>query len=214
MRLTKLLETNLRLLKHLSQTGKQACNLKSTAYLLNQKRLFSNEFSSNDSRPFALFPNREPYMLPNPFKVLFQNLRLRWEMARVDANFNLVEFYQGSQMALVTVSNKIATGDFNDMSDMVQQGFVDKIRNQYVRLNDSEKARLALKLTDVFSQNITDFNIHTNSSNGNIIVKIRMQFVLMNNADEIKKSFLSFYNLSFKDLLDKNLRTVTLADYG
>lgn len=41
-----------------------------------------------------------------------------------------------------------------------------------------------------------------------------MQFVLMNNADEVKKSFLSFYNLSFKDLLDKNIRTVTLADYG
>ena len=97
---------------------------------------------------------------------------------------------------------------------MVQEGFVEKIKNKYDRLTDEEKAFLAIKPTDIFSQNITDFNVHTSSSNGNIIVQIKMQFVLMNNADEVKKSFLSFYNLSFKDLLDKNIRTVTLADYG
>lgn len=216
MRLNKLLETNIRLLKNISQVNPKFYfknTLNASNVVLNQKKYFSEDVSRK-SKPFALFPNRDTYILPNPFKVLFQNLRLRWEMARVDSNFNLVDFYKGSQMALASVSNKIAVGDFNNLNEMVLPSFLDKIRGQYIRLTDEEKNKLAVKLTDIFSQNIIDFNINTNDSTGNIVVNIRMQFVLMNDADDIKKSFMSFYNLSFKDLLDKNISTITLADYG
>jgi hypothetical protein len=115
---------------------------------------------------------------------------------------------------MLAVSNKISRGDLESLNEMIIPGFVDKIKNRYPRLNDYDKSKLSIQSSEVFSQNITDFAIHTSSSTGNIVVHIKIQFVLMNNADELKKSLMSFYNLSFKDMLDKNLRSVTLADYG
>lgn len=115
---------------------------------------------------------------------------------------------------MIAVSNKVSSGDFNNLNEMVQTGFLDKIKNRYPQLSLYDRDQMSIKENGVFSQNIVDYDIHTSSSTGNIIVHIKIQFVLMNNADELKKSFTSFYNLSFKELLDKNLRTVTMADYG
>ena len=115
---------------------------------------------------------------------------------------------------MLAVSNKISRGEFDSLNEMVVPGVVDKLKNRYPQLKDHDKTKLSIQQTEVFSQNITDFAIHTSSSTGNIVVHIKIQFVLMNNADELKKSLMSFYNLSFKDMLDKNLRSVTMADYG
>lgn len=105
MPLNKLFEIKFNFVKSLARTSRLLALSRGSGssirrpVWLNQTRDYSNE-NENESkpRPFALFQNRQLYHLPNPFKVLIQNLRLRWEMARIDAAFNLVDFYRGSQM--------------------------------------------------------------------------------------------------------------------
>lgn len=99
MRLDKLFAANVKLIKNLAQTGQLLRdNVNKTPILIKQLRHYSEE--KKTTKPFALFENRPTYMLPNPFKLLFQNLKLKWEMGRIDPNFKLVDFYLGTQMVL------------------------------------------------------------------------------------------------------------------
>jgi hypothetical protein len=99
MRLNKLLGINFNLIRN--QAPYRNTNYLFYVRPVYQKhiRKYSNE--NENSRPFALFEKRQPYSLPNPFKVLLQNLSLRWEMARIDGAFSLVDFYRGSQMVMI-----------------------------------------------------------------------------------------------------------------
>jgi hypothetical protein len=64
-------------------------------------RNFTNDESNN--KPFALFDQQSPYILPNPFKIFFQKLNLRWEMSRIDPSFNLEDFYYGTKMVIFKI---------------------------------------------------------------------------------------------------------------
>ena len=64
-------------------------------------RNFTNDESNN--KPFALFDQQSPYILPNPFKIFFQKLNLRWEMSRIDPSFNLEDFYHGTKMVIFKI---------------------------------------------------------------------------------------------------------------
>ena len=104
MRLNKLFGINFNLIRSLTQSSHFNYSRDSNLVYVRpvfqrQLRKYSNE--NEDSRPFALFEKRQLYALPNPFKLLIQNLSLRWEMARIDAKFSLVDFYRGSQMVMI-----------------------------------------------------------------------------------------------------------------
>ena len=97
---------------------------------------------------------------------------------------------------------------------MISPGLVDNVKNKYQRLTQTEKDKIAVKSNGVFNQAICDFNMHTNSTTGNIVVKIKLQFILLPNADEIRSNFMNFNNPSFKNLFESNLKIISMADYG
>lgn len=192
-------------------------NMKSTDLIkrnLIKIRVFRKEENSNQPlRPFSLL-NEEPFILPgNPFSLLFaqlyRGLTIRLEMSRIDPTFNINEFYLGAQMALVTVSNRISQGNFEDLNGLVDPELIEKLKSRYQGLSEEEKSFISIKKEEIANNRIVGFNVY--KTNG-LYVRMKLLVYLMN-MEKMELDQIGSDNVSMDEYFKKQLQNLMMAEY-
>ena len=179
------------------------------------KRDYSNDLFdklNKPEKPFSLI-DKEPFVLPHPLKMfmdqLYRFVRLRLDMRSIDPTFNIQEFNYGTRMAMITVSNRISNGKFDDLKGLVEPSLIDKIKIGYAKLNQEQRNMLATSLNQVTHQRVIDFNVLKKDQS--TLVEIMIQFYILNNLEDIKNAFSE--NVNFKEHLTIHVKNLIIAEY-
>jgi len=187
--------------------------------LSNEKSIISRNFvkikvvkpqDNQNKKPFALI-KQEPFFLPNnPFKMMFdvfkRRIIIKFEMAKIDPSFRAGEFLNGTQMALMTVSNRISNGNFDDLADLVQPGLIEKIKARYTELTSEEKELIVVNKNHIANQRIIDFDVYRGE--GKLFVKMKSLIYIFETSAANPTDLGE--NMEISDYVSKHLR---MAEY-
>lgn len=167
---------------------------------------------SNDLKPFSLL-EIQPFILPNnPFSMMFSQfmraISIRLEMSRIDRTFDVKEFHAGAQMAIVTVSNRIANGHLEDLNDLVDQNLITELKKRYDTLSFQEKKYIPIKKEEIANQRIVGFNV---SKQNGLFVRFKLLIYLMNMEKVMETK--DEPETSVEEYFKKQLMNLMMAEY-
>ncbi len=109
---------------------------------------------------------------------------------------------------MITVSNRISNGNFEQMSGLVEPGLLEKIQERYNTLTEQQKNLIAINKEEIANQRIISFNVHKNNG---LYVKFKLLIYLLNvpNPDMTNDE----KAMSMEEYFKRQLDNLMMAEY-
>lgn len=107
---------------------------------------------------------------------------------------------------MITISNRISNGNFDDLADLVQPGLIETLRKRYGELTSEEKELIVVQKDHIANQRIIDFDVYRGE--GKLFVKLKLLvYIFETSSSNINDSP---ENMEISDYVSKHLR---MAEY-
>ncbi|XP_046435539.1 uncharacterized protein LOC124187210 isoform X2 [Neodiprion fabricii] len=158
---------------------KFAVNAVLPCQILSTRRYFSTQQNENIKRtyiPLMDFP-AEPEA--GIFQLLKCLLAFKFGISRIDQEFDLNEFINGSQQAVCVVSNALAREDYESLDGLVTPDAIEILKGNISRMSEEQKAEIALDSKEFLFCFPSTVNIRDDESSK--IVEILMVYHFLRN---------------------------------
>ncbi|KAK0090648.1 hypothetical protein PV325_009391 [Microctonus aethiopoides] len=158
------------------------------------KRYYSvgpDEPSQQEQLPVLLPPltNDEIHILPNVFKAFTSAYYLHGVIkSRLDSEFNMPEFIEGSKQAVVVVSEALAREDYDSLSELVDSKVINELRNKISTLTQEQKNLIAIRLDDIYGSFPHSIRVFDSSDDGEkTFAEISMVYYSLRGLRELRE---------------------------
>ncbi|XP_792216.3 m-AAA protease-interacting protein 1, mitochondrial [Strongylocentrotus purpuratus] len=154
----------------LQRSDARLCRAATTnCLLLHSKRSMStDENGGSEGKIKPVF-----VAIPNPIKVIRNNIFYWLIRSYFDPDFSIDEFTQGAKQALVTISEEIAEGTLENLEDLLSPKLLQEIKNTCRGFSLKEISSLSISGKDILHTFPHDIAIHYDDKGGKFL------FILM-----------------------------------
>ncbi|XP_054160478.1 uncharacterized protein LOC128958616 [Oppia nitens] len=125
-----------------------------------------------------------------------------------DNDFTIDKLMTGTKQALVHISNRLADGDLDSLNGLVSDEALDEIRQNYPKLDASQRQDLRIDLNDIIYSFVHTIGIIMNDNNDRW-VEITVVFYCLYKYQSLKQQ----PNLSFEEFKEKFGTNIIICNY-